>query len=146
MRRTISAVCEKRGQKRTLCTYRSRKGWKLLWHEAMTSPRITVKLATVGFLFLSTSATARSTIHVSRPFMGKLWHEVPVASRCTPCYYPDDANYRLGSVHTCLYVRGRETGEWNLFRFWVDSVQPAGVFLVTKIGLSRIISNSCFQV
>jgi len=30
-------------------------------------------------------------------------------------YSPDDTYYRLGSVHTCLYVRVRETGDWDLF-------------------------------
>jgi len=30
-------------------------------------------------------------------------------------YSPDDPYYRLGPVHTCLYVRARETGEWDLF-------------------------------
>jgi len=30
-------------------------------------------------------------------------------------YSPDDLYYRLGPVHTCLYVRVRETGEWDLF-------------------------------
>jgi len=29
-------------------------------------------------------------------------------------YSPDDLYYRLGSVHTCLYVRVRETGDWDL--------------------------------
>ena len=28
---------------------------------------------------------------------------------------PDDPYYRLGPVHTCLYVRVRETGDWDLF-------------------------------
>jgi len=27
----------------------------------------------------------------------------------------DDPYYRLGPVHTCLYVRVRETGDWDLF-------------------------------
>ena len=30
-------------------------------------------------------------------------------------YSPDDPYYRLGPVHTCLYVRVRETGDWDLF-------------------------------
>jgi len=30
-------------------------------------------------------------------------------------YSPDDPHYRLGPVHTCLYVRLRETGDWDLF-------------------------------
>jgi len=30
-------------------------------------------------------------------------------------YYPDDPYYRLGPVHTCLYVQERETGDWDLF-------------------------------
>jgi len=30
-------------------------------------------------------------------------------------YSPDDPYYRLGPVHTFLYVRVRETGEWDLF-------------------------------
>jgi len=30
-------------------------------------------------------------------------------------YAPDDPYYRLGPVHTCLYVRVRETGDWDLF-------------------------------
>ena len=30
-------------------------------------------------------------------------------------YSPDDPYYRLGLVHTCLYVRVRETGDWDLF-------------------------------
>ena len=30
-------------------------------------------------------------------------------------YSPDDPYYRLGPVHTCLYVRARETGDWDLF-------------------------------
>jgi len=32
-------------------------------------------------------------------------------------YSPDDPYYRLGPVHTCLYVRVRETGDWDLFQF-----------------------------
>jgi len=31
-------------------------------------------------------------------------------------YSSDDPYYRLGPVHTCLYVRVRETGDWDLFR------------------------------
>jgi len=30
-------------------------------------------------------------------------------------YSPDDPYYRLGPVHTCLYVRLRETGDCDLF-------------------------------
>ena len=30
-------------------------------------------------------------------------------------YSPDDPYYRLGPVHTCLYVRVRETGDWDTF-------------------------------
>ena len=30
-------------------------------------------------------------------------------------YSPDDSYYRLGPVHACLYVRVRETGDWDLF-------------------------------
>jgi len=30
-------------------------------------------------------------------------------------YSPDDPYYRPGPVHTCLYVRVRETGDWDLF-------------------------------
>ena len=32
-------------------------------------------------------------------------------------YSPDDPYYKLGPVHTCLYVRVREpeTGHWHLF-------------------------------
>jgi len=30
-------------------------------------------------------------------------------------YSPDDPYYRLGPVHTCLYVRVRETGDCDLF-------------------------------
>ena len=30
-------------------------------------------------------------------------------------YSSDDPYYRLGPVHTCLYVRVRETGDWDLF-------------------------------
>jgi len=30
-------------------------------------------------------------------------------------YSPDDPYYRLGPVHTCLNVRVRETGDWDLF-------------------------------
>jgi len=30
-------------------------------------------------------------------------------------YSPDDPYYRLGPVHTWLYVRVRETGDWDLF-------------------------------
>jgi len=30
-------------------------------------------------------------------------------------YSPDDPYYRLGPVHTCLYGRVRETGDWDLF-------------------------------
>ena len=30
-------------------------------------------------------------------------------------YSPDDSYYRLGPVHTCLYVRVRETGDWDIF-------------------------------
>ena len=29
-------------------------------------------------------------------------------------YSPDDPYYRLGSVHTCFYVRVHETGDWDL--------------------------------
>jgi len=29
-------------------------------------------------------------------------------------YSPDDPYYRLGPVHTCLYVRVLETGDWDL--------------------------------
>jgi len=28
---------------------------------------------------------------------------------------PDDPYYRLGPVHTCLYARVRESGDWDLF-------------------------------
>jgi len=28
---------------------------------------------------------------------------------------PNDPYYRLGPVHTCLYVHVRETGDWDLF-------------------------------
>ena len=31
------------------------------------------------------------------------------------CYSPDDPYYRHGPVHTCIYVRVRETGDWDLF-------------------------------
>jgi len=30
-------------------------------------------------------------------------------------YSPDDPYYILGPVHTCLYVRARETGDWDIF-------------------------------
>ena len=30
-------------------------------------------------------------------------------------YSPIDPYYRFGPVHTCLYVRARETGDWDLF-------------------------------
>ena len=30
-------------------------------------------------------------------------------------YSPDDPYSRLGPVHTCLYVRVREIGDWDLF-------------------------------
>ena len=30
-------------------------------------------------------------------------------------YSPDEPYYRLGPVHTCLYVRVRETGDWDIF-------------------------------
>jgi len=30
-------------------------------------------------------------------------------------YSTDDPYYRLGPVHTCLYVSVRETGDWDLF-------------------------------
>ena len=30
-------------------------------------------------------------------------------------YSPDDSDYRLEPVHTCLYVRVRETGDWDMF-------------------------------
>ena len=30
-------------------------------------------------------------------------------------YSPDDPYYRFGPVDTCLYVRARETGDWDLF-------------------------------
>ena len=30
-------------------------------------------------------------------------------------HYPDDPYYRLGPVHTCLYVQVHETGDWDLF-------------------------------
>ena len=34
-------------------------------------------------------------------------------------YSPDDPYYKLGPVDTCLYVRVRETGDWDLFRSFV---------------------------
>jgi hypothetical protein len=30
-------------------------------------------------------------------------------------YSPHGPSYRLGPVHTCLYVQVRETGDWDLF-------------------------------
>jgi len=30
-------------------------------------------------------------------------------------YSPDDSDYRLEPVHTCLYVHVRETGDWDMF-------------------------------
>ena len=30
-------------------------------------------------------------------------------------YSPDDLHYKFGLVHTCLYVRVHETGDWDLF-------------------------------
>jgi len=30
-------------------------------------------------------------------------------------YSPDDPYYRFGPVHTCLDVRVRETGDWDIF-------------------------------
>jgi len=30
-------------------------------------------------------------------------------------YCPDDPYYRLGPVHTCVYVRVRKIGDWDLF-------------------------------
>jgi len=30
-------------------------------------------------------------------------------------YSPDDPYNRLGPVHTCVYVRVRETDDWDLF-------------------------------
>ena len=30
-------------------------------------------------------------------------------------YSSDDLYYRLGPIHTCLYVRVHETGDWDLF-------------------------------
>jgi len=30
-------------------------------------------------------------------------------------YSPDDPNYRLGPVNTCLYARVYETGDWDFF-------------------------------
>ena len=30
-------------------------------------------------------------------------------------YSPDDPYYRLGPVHTYLYVPVRQTGDWDLF-------------------------------
>ena len=32
-------------------------------------------------------------------------------------YSLDDPYYRLGPVHTCLYVRVRETGDWEFSGF-----------------------------
>jgi len=29
-------------------------------------------------------------------------------------YSPDDSYYRLGPIHTCHYVRARETADWDL--------------------------------
>jgi len=29
-------------------------------------------------------------------------------------YSTEDPYYRLGPVYTCLYVRARETGDWDL--------------------------------
>jgi len=44
-------------------------------------------------------------------------------------YSPDDPYYRLGPVHTCLYVRVRETGDWDLlmmiaFITFISSLEP----------------------
>jgi len=33
-------------------------------------------------------------------------------------YSPDDPYYRLGPVHTCLFVQVRETGDLDLFLPW----------------------------
>jgi len=30
-------------------------------------------------------------------------------------YSPDDSHYRLGPVHTCLYIGVHKTGDWDLF-------------------------------
>jgi len=39
----------------------------------------------------------------------------------TPRYCSDDPYSRLGPVHSCLYVRVRETGAWELFRDFIKS-------------------------
>ena len=42
-------------------------------------------------------------------------------------YSPDDPYYRLGPVHTCLYVRVRETGDWDLFLGPMEAGEVEGV-------------------
>jgi len=40
----------------------------------------------------------------------RIWSNEKTADMDGPRYSPDDPYYRLGPVHTCLYVRVRETG------------------------------------
>ena len=53
-------------------------------------------------------------------------------------YSPDDPHYRLGSVHTCLYVRVRETGDWDFFpwngrgRRLVELTEGVKLFIISR--------------
>jgi len=63
-------------------------------------------------------------------------------------YSPDDPYYRLGPVHTCLYVRVRETGDWNLFLGPLEWAETGGAdrwVLQRKgfPGVARVYSPPC---
>jgi len=45
-------------------------------------------------------------------------------------YSPDDPYYRLGPVYKCLYVRVRETGDWDLFP---DRLRPVYTCLFVRV-------------
>jgi len=46
--------------------------------------------------------------------MSELAHKKTVMMH-GPRFSYDDPYYSVGPVHTCLYVRLRETGDWDLF-------------------------------
>ena len=55
---------------------------------------------------------SRAMSRLAKQLLAKLFFQFSIFARETP---PDDPYYRLGPVHTCLYVRVRETGDWDLF-------------------------------
>ena len=63
-------------------------------------------------------------------------------------YSRDDPYYRFGPVHTCLYVRLRETGDWNLFLGPLEWAETGGAdrwVLQRKgfPGVARVYSPPC---